>query len=80
MLGSNIKVLSKQKYDHVWTEYGEIINAYENSNSDDEIADVWNEYNPQQVPDKKLGKYQNCLLYDDDRNLSMSSFFSRGFK
>ena len=45
VLGKNIKVLSEKEYDHVHTEYGEIINAFKLSNGDDSIADIWNEYN-----------------------------------
>ena len=33
------------------------INASEISNGDDAIAGVCNEYNPEQVPDTKHGKY-----------------------
>ena len=33
------------EYDHVWTEYGEIIDASQISNGDDAIDDIWNEYN-----------------------------------
>ena len=63
MVGRKITVLSKLKYYHVPTEYGEIINASKISNYDGAIADVLNEYNPQQVPDIKRGKYQTvCLL------------------
>ena len=32
-------------------------NASEISNGDDKIADVWNEHNTEQVPDRKGGKY-----------------------
>ena len=79
MVGRNNTVFSKTEYDHVPTEYGENINASEILNSDDAIASVFNEYNPQQVPDKKCGKYQNSFLTGDDRKLSMSSIFSRHF-
>ena len=41
------------------------------SNGDDKIPDVCNEHNTEQVPDTKRGKYQNCLLTDDDISLSM---------
>ena len=74
-MGGDITVLLKQEYDHVQTELGEIINASGISNCDDAIADVWNEYNPRQVPDIKSCKYQNSLLTDDDRNLIMSRMF-----
>ena len=47
------------------------MNAYEISNSDNAIADAWNEYNPEKVPDTKSGKYKNIFLTDDDRNTSM---------
>ena len=43
---------SKTEYDHVRSEYGEIINASKISNCDDAITDFWNKYNPQQVPEK----------------------------
>ena len=76
----NIKVLTKTEYNHVRTEYGEFINAYEISNGDDSIADVQNEYNPQQVTDKKHGKYQNSLITDDNRKLSESRNVSRNLK
>ena len=50
----NIKVLSKQEYDHVQSEYVKIINASEISNGDDAIADVWNKHNPEQVTGKNM--------------------------
>ena len=50
------------------------------SNSDDAIADVWNEHNPEQVPDTKLCKYQNSLLNDYDRKMSMSRNIYRNLK
>ena len=54
MVGRNITVLSnKQKY-HVRTEYGEIVNSSEISNSKDEIDDVWGESNNDNVPDKNV--------------------------
>ena len=39
-----------------------IINDYEISNSDDAIADFWNEHNLEQVPDTKFSKYQTFFL------------------
>ena len=75
MVGRNITILLKIEYDHVRTEYGEIINASEISNGDDAIDDVWNEYNPQQVTDNRCVKHQKNLLTDDDINLSMSRIF-----
>ena len=78
--GRNIKSPLKIEYYHVRTEYGEIINATETSNGDDAIADVWNEYNPKKVTDKKSNKHQNGLLNNDDRNLSTSRNLSRNFK
>ena len=80
MAGRNITVLLKIEYDHVWTEYGEIINAYEISNGDDSIDDVWIKYNPHQVPDIKCGKYQNSLLTDDDIKLIIPRKYSGNFK
>ena len=80
VVGRNITVLLKTEYDHVWTEYGEIINASEISNGDDSIDDVWNKYNQHQVPDIKCGKYQNSLLTDDDIKLSIPSKYSGNFK
>ena len=79
MVGRNITVF-KKIYDHVRTEYGEIINASKISNGDDAIADVLNKYNPQQVLDTKHGKYQNILPTDDDIKMSMSRNFSTNFK
>ena len=57
MFDRNITVLSEKEYDHIRTEYREIINASEISNGDDTIANVWNEYNTEQVHNKKRGKY-----------------------
>ena len=51
VVGRKITVLSKIEYDQVRTEYGEIINACEISNSAGVIDDVWNEYNHQKVTD-----------------------------
>ena len=67
----------------IWSFIGWIqknINASEISNGDDEIADVWNEHNPEHVPDTKRGKYQNSFLTDDDRNLIVSKNISNNFK
>ena len=74
--GRKIKVISEKEYDCVRAEYGRNINDSVFSNGDDEIADVWNEHKPKQVPDTKRGKYQNSLLTDDDNNLSMSNNIS----
>ena len=56
------------------------MNASEISNSDDVIADVWNEHNPEQVPDRKRGKYQNSFPTDYDRNLSTTKNISKNLK
>ena len=80
MFGRNNTILSKKNYDHVRTEYGEIIYDFEISNSDDAIPDIWNEYNYEQVPNTKSGKYQHSLLTDDNRRLSMSKNISRNLR
>ena len=80
VVGRNITVLSEKWYDHVRTEYEEIINASEISNGDDAISDVWNEYNTEKVPNTRRGKYQNSLLTDDYRKLSMSKIISKNLK
>ena len=80
VIGRNIIFLSEQEYDRVHAEYRKIIGASEISNSDDAIADVWNGYNPEQVPDTKCGKYQNIFLTDNDINLSILNNISENFK
>ena len=50
------------------SEYGEIVNASENSKGIDEIYDVWNESDNEKVPHKKRGKYHNSFLTDKDRS------------
>ena len=49
-------LLSIKKTDHVRTKYGEIVNASEISNGNDDIDDFWNESNNEKVPDIKGGK------------------------
>ena len=39
------------------------------------MNDVWNESDNEKVPDEKLGKYHNNLLTDNDRILTLLSFF-----
>ena len=62
MVGRNIKVFPEQEYDNVQAEYGKNINASEISNVHDELANVWNEHNPEHFPDTISGKYQNVFL------------------
>ena len=50
------------------------------SNGDDAISGVWNWYNPVKVPDTKHGKYQNSLLTDNIKKLSMSKNISSNLK
>ena len=71
----NITVLSENEYNHIQTEYGEIINASEISNGNDAIADVCNGYNPEQVPDTKRSKYKNILLTVDDIKIVCQTTF-----
>ena len=80
LVGRKISVLSEKEYYHVHNEYGEIINASEISKGDDAIADVWDEYNTEQFPDTKRGKYQNILLTGNDIKLSMSKNISKNLK
>ena len=80
MVVRNITFLSEKEYDHVWTEYGEIINASDISNGDDVIADVWNEYGTKQVIGKKHGKQQNSFLTDDSIKLINPKNISRSLK
>ena len=63
VVGRNIAVLSRQEYDNVWAEYGKNSNASKISNGDYTIADVWNEHNPEQVPDRKRGKIKTGFLW-----------------
>ena len=58
MVGRNITVISKQSYDHVRIEYGEIVNASVIPNSDGSIDDFWNVYKSQKVPDKNVANLQ----------------------
>ena len=73
VVGENITILKKKEYDHVRIEYGEIINTYQISNSDDAIDDVLNVYKYQKFPDRKRGEFLNSLITDNDRNLVVSS-------
>ena len=43
----------KTNLDHFGSEYGEIVNDSEISNSIDEIYDVWNKSDNENIPDKK---------------------------
>ena len=45
----SIIILSKQEYNYVYIEYGEIISASEIVNEYDAIYDVWNVYNIQNI-------------------------------
>ena len=58
MFDRNITVLSEKEYDHIRTEYREIINASEISNGDDTIDDVWNLYNHQKLSDKNAVNFK----------------------
>ena len=69
-----IKLRLEQGYYNVVAEYGNIMNASEISNSDDTKSDVWNDCNPEKVPDTKLTKYIKKLT-DNDRKLIMSNNF-----
>ena len=80
MVVRNITIIPEKEYDTVQNEYGEIINSFEISNSDDAKADVWNKYNTEQVPNKKRGKYQDSFLTDDDRKMSVTKKISRNLK
>ena len=80
MVGRSITVLLKIEYDHARTEYGEVINASEISNSDDAIYDVWNEFMKRKVPDIKRSKCQNSLITDDDIKMGISMYYKRNLK
>ena len=71
----NINVLSKKELDNVQSEYGEVVYFSRVSNGIYEMNDVWNESDNEKVPDEKLGKYHNNLLTDNDRILTLLSFF-----
>ena len=58
----SIIILSKQEYNYVYIEYGEIISASEIVNEYDAIYDVWNVYNIQNILDRKQGKFPISLL------------------
>ena len=51
VVGRNITALSKTELDNVRFEYGEIVNSSEISN-DDEIDDVWNQWDDGTGPKK----------------------------
>ena len=71
VVGRNITVISNEKIDHVWSEYGEIVRFSEITNGIDKIDNFCNESNNEKVPDKKRSKYHISFLTDNDVSLSV---------
>ena len=76
----SIIILSKQEYNYVYIEYGEIISASEIVNEYDAIYDVWNVYNIQNISDRKQGKFPNKFITEGDRKDTISKKASRKSK
>ena len=62
----SINILSKQEYDDVWIECGEIMNASIITKGDDAIDYSWNVYNSQKFTNRKCGKFTNRFISEDD--------------
>ena len=66
LVGRNITITSKYKYDDFQIEHESIINASLDTKCNDTIDDVWNLNNTQKVPGRKRGRFTNKFLSDDD--------------
>ena len=80
MVERSIIILSKQEYNYVYIEYGEIISASEIVNEYDAIYDVWNVYNIQNISDRNHGKFPNKFITEGDRKDTISKKASRKSK